>query len=173
MVYQIYPLWLCAAPLQNDGDWALASEHCLLRVLDWVEHIRRLGATCVLFNPLFDSDAHGYDTRDYNKLDCLLGINDDLRQVCAALHATGIKILFGGVFNHVGPGFWAFMDMREKRCDSPYMDWSHISFYGNSNNNDGFWYEAWEGCKELVKLTLLHLVVKIYLFGVVRGWVRD
>ena len=72
VVYQIYPLGLCGAPLQNDGDQAQAGEHRILRVLDWVEHIKRLGATCVLFNPLFESDAHGYDTRDYNKVDCRL-----------------------------------------------------------------------------------------------------
>ena len=132
VVYQIYPLGLCGAPLQNDGDQAQAGEHRILRVLDWVEHIKRLGATCVLFNPLFESDAHGYDTRDYNKVDCRLGTNDDLRQVCAALHAAGIKILFDGVFNHVGRGFWAFKDVQEKRWDSPYKDWFHISFDGKA-----------------------------------------
>ena len=84
VVYQIYPLGLCGAPLQNDGDQSQADNHRILRVLDWVEHIKRLGATCVLFNPLFESDAHGYDTRDYNKVDCRLGTNDDLKQVCAA-----------------------------------------------------------------------------------------
>ena len=173
VVYQIYPLGLCGAPLQNDGDQAQAGEHRILRVLDWVEHIKKLGATCVLFNPLFESDAHGYDTRDYNKVDCRLGTNDDLRQVCAALHAAGIKILFDGVFNHVGRGFWAFKDVQEKRWDSPYKDWFHISFDGNTNYNDGFWYEAWEGCNELVKLNLQNPAVKNYLFDVVRGWVRD
>ena len=75
VVYQIYPLGLCGAPLQNDGDQSQADNHRILRVLDWVEHIKRLGATCVLFNPLFESDAHGYDTRDYNKVDCRLGTN--------------------------------------------------------------------------------------------------
>ena len=173
VVYQIYPLGLCGAPLQNDGDQSQADNHRILRVLDWVEHIKRLGATCVLFNPLFESDAHGYDTRDYNKVDCRLGTNDDLRQVCAALHAAGIKILFDGVFNHVGRGFWAFKDVQEKRWDSPYKDWFHISFDGNTNYNDGFWYEAWEGCNELVKLNLQNPAVKNYLFDVVRGWVRD
>ena len=173
VIYQIYPLGLCGAPLQNDGDQSQADNHRILRVLDWVEHIKRLGATCVLFNPLFESDAHGYDTRDYNKVDCRLGTNDDLKQVCAALHAAGIKILFDGVFNHVGRGFWAFRDVQEKRWDSPYKDWFHISFDGNTNYNDGFWYEAWEGCNELVKLNLQNPAVKNYLFDVVRGWVRD
>ena len=103
VVYQIYPLGLCGAPLQNDGDQAQAGEHRILRVLDWVEHIKRLGATCVLFNPLFESDAHGYDTRDYNKVDCRLGTNDDLRQVCAALHAAGSTM-------------WAVASGRSRTC---------------------------------------------------------
>ena len=71
VIYQIYPLGMCGAPLQNEtpvGQDGVA-EHRILRVLDWVEHIRELGADCVLFNPLFESDAHGYDTRDYNKID--------------------------------------------------------------------------------------------------------
>lgn len=80
VIYQIYPLGLCGAPLQNDGDPSQADQHRLLRVLDWVDHIKALGATCVLFNPLFESDAHGYDTRDYNKVDRRLGTNDDLKQ---------------------------------------------------------------------------------------------
>ena len=41
VVYQIYPLGLCGAPLQNSGDQTQAGEHRLLRVLDWVEHIKR------------------------------------------------------------------------------------------------------------------------------------
>ena len=123
--------------------------------------------------PLFESDAHGYDTRDYNKVDCRLGTNDDLKQVCAALHAAGIRVLLDGVFNHVGRGFWAFKDVQEKKWDSPYKDWFHISFDGNTNYNDGFWYEAWEGCNELVKLNLQHPDVKNYLFDAVRNWVRD
>ena len=49
VIYQIYPLGLCGAPLQNDGDPSQADQHRLLRVLDWVDHIKALGATCVLF----------------------------------------------------------------------------------------------------------------------------
>ena len=169
VVYQIYPLGLCGAPLQNDGDTAQAEQHRLLRVLDWVEHIRDLGATCVLFNPLFESDAHGYDTRDYTKVDCRLGTNEDLKTVVDALHQAGIRVLLDGVFNHVGRGFWAFRDVQQKKWDSPYKDWFHISFDGNTNYNDGFWYEAWEGCNELVKLNLQNPAVKQYLFDVVRG----
>lgn len=169
VIYQIYPLGLCGAPLQNDG----VPEHRILRVLDWVDHIRELGATCVLFNPLFESDAHGYDTRDYRKVDVRLGTNEDLRRVCKALHDAGLKVMFDGVFNHVGRGFWAFRDVQEKRWDSPYKDWFNIHFDGSTNYNDGFWYESWEGCNELVKLNLHNPAVREHLFDAISSWVRD
>lgn len=175
VIYQIYPLGMCGAPLRNDAMplHDNGGEHRILRVLDWVEHIQSLGATCVLFNPLFESDAHGYDTRDYNRVDSRLGTNGDFKQVCRALHDAGLKIMLDGVFNHAGRGFWAFEDVRQKKWDSPYKDWFHISFDGNTNYNDGFWYEGWEGCNELVKLNVRHPDVQNYLFDAIRGWVRD
>lgn len=175
VIYQIYPLGMCGAPLRNDAMplHDNGGEHRILRVLDWVEHIQSLGATCVLFNPLFESDAHGYDTRDYNRVDSRLGTNEDFKQVCRALHDAGLKIMLDGVFNHAGRGFWAFEDVRQKKWDSPYKDWFHISFDGNTNYNDGFWYEGWEGCNELVKLNVRHPDVQNYLFDAIRGWVRD
>ena len=86
------------------------------------------------------------------KIDVRLGTNEDFADVCQALHKEGIKVVLDGVFNHVGRGFWAFQDVLEKRWDSPYKDWFHISFDGNSNYNDGLWYEGWEGNYDLVKL---------------------
>ena len=122
---------------------------------------------------MFESDAHGYDTRDYNRLDCRLGIREDFQQVCAALHEAGLKVMLDGVLNHVGRGFWAFRDVQEKKWDSPYKDWFHISFDGDTGYHDGFWYEAWEGCYELVKLNLKNQAVREHLFDAIRGWVRD
>lgn len=169
VVYQIYPLGLCGAPQVNDG----VTEHRILRVLDWIGHIKKLGATCVLFNPMMESDAHGYDTRDYRKVDCRLGTNEDLKQVCDALHEAGIRILFDGVFNHAGRGFFAFQDVKERKWDSWYKDWFHISFDGNTGYNDGFWYEGWEGHQELVKLNLRNPAVIDYLLESVAGWMDE
>ena len=169
VLYQIYPLGLCGAPRDNDGN----TEHRILRILDWVEHIRDTGADAVLFNPLFESDHHGYDTRDFRTVDCRLGTNEDFKQVCDALHAAGVRVLLDGVFHHVGRGFWAFRDVQERRWDSPYKDWFHISFDGNSNYNDGFWYEGWEGHMELVKLNLQNPAVVEYQFESIRQWVEE
>jgi len=169
-VYQIYPLGLCGAPLSNDGVPASR-----LEVLsdEWLDHIRSLGVNTVLFNPLFESDAHGYDTRDYYKVDVRLGTNEQFASLCRRIHDRGMRVMLDGVFNHVGRGFWAFKDVQEKRWDSPYKDWFHIHFDGNSGYNDGFYYEGWEGHYELVKLNLFHPDVRSHLFDAIRMWVRE
>ena len=109
--YQIYPLGFCGAPFENDGK----ESHRILKVKEWIPHIQKLGANAVYFSPLFESDTHGYNTRDYTKIDTRLGTNADFKEVCDNLHAAGIKVVLDGVFNHVGRGFWAFQDVLEKR----------------------------------------------------------
>lgn len=167
--YQIYPLGFCGAPFENDG--VLTPR--IRKVIDWIPHIKNLGANAIYFSPVFESDTHGYNTRDFRKIDVRLGTNEDFADVCQALHKEGIRVVLDGVFNHVGRGFWAFQDVLEKRWDSPYKDWFHISFDGNSNYNDGLWYEGWEGNYDLVKLNLCHPDVKQHIFDSIRSWVEE
>ncbi len=167
--YQIYPLGMTGAPFENDG----VLEHRILRVLDWIPHLKKLGISAVYFSPVFESDTHGYNTRDYGKIDVRLGTNEDFRKVCDALHREDIKVVLDGVFNHVGRGFWAFQDVLKNREGSAYKDWFHINFGGNSNYNDGLWYEGWEGNFDLVKLNLRNPAVYDHIFDNVKGWVRE
>ncbi|MBR6390324.1 MAG: cyclomaltodextrinase [Lachnospiraceae bacterium] len=168
--YQIYPLGFCGAPYENDGN----PEHRILKVLDWIPHMKKLGINAIYFSPLFESDTHGYNTRDYTRIDTRLGTNEDFKKVCDALHAEGIRIVLDGVFNHVGRGFWAFQDVLRNRENSPYRWWFHnISFEGNSNYNDGLWYEGWEGNYDLVKLNLGNEDVVQHIFSAVKGWVDE
>ncbi|MBO6239894.1 MAG: cyclomaltodextrinase [Butyrivibrio sp.] len=167
--YQIYPLGFCGAPFENDG----VLQHRILKVIDWIPHLKKLGVGAVIFNPLFESDTHGYNTRDYKKIDSRLGTNADFKKVCKALHKEKIKIVLDGVFNHAGRGFFGFEDVRQKKWDSPYKDWFNISFDGNSNYNDGFWYEGWEGNYDLVKLNLKNPAVTDYLFESVKYWIDE
>ncbi len=167
--YQIYPLGFCGAPFENDGN--LQSR--IRKVNDWIPHIQKLGANAVYFSPVFESDTHGYNTRDYVKIDVRLGTNEDFKEVCANLHAAGIRVVLDGVFNHVGRGFWAFQDVIHNRENSPYKDWFHISFEGNSNYNDGLWYEGWEGNYDLVKLNLRNEDVIQHIFWAVKQWIEE
>ena len=169
VIYQVYPLGFCGAPDKNDGNL----EHRILKVLDFVPHFKKLNISAVYFCPLFESVAHGYDTVDFNKIDTRLGTNEDFKKVCDSLHQNGIKVLLDGVFNHVGREFFAFKDVREKKWDSQYKDWFIINFDGNSNYNDGFWYEGWEGHYELVKLNLDNFAVKDYLLSCVGRWIDE
>ena len=168
--YQIYPLGFCGAPFENDG----VLEHRILKVLDWIPHMRKLGVNAVYFSPLFESDTHGYNTRDYRKVDVRLGTNEDFKKVCDALHENQIRVVLDGVFNHVGRGFWAFQDVLRNRQSSPYVSWFYrIAFDGNSNYNDGFWYEGWEGNYDLVKLNLHNEDVVRHLLDSVKFWVDE
>ena len=167
--YQIYPIGFCGAPTANDGKTVSR----ILKLKDWSSYLESLGISSILLNPIFESDNHGYDTRDYKKIDCRLGTNKDFAEVCKDLHAHNVKIVLDGVFNHVGRGFWAFKDVQEKKWDSPYKDWFCINFDGNSCYNDGFWYEGWEGHFELVKLNLANSAVVDYLLECVKGWIDE
>lgn len=167
--YQIYPIGFCGAPVHNDGV-------CVPRIrklMDWSEYLQTLGVDSILLNPIFESDNHGYDTRDFKTIDCRLGTNENFKEVCEDLHKHNVKIVLDGVFNHVGRGFWAFKDVQEKKWNSPYKDWFHISFDGNSCYNDGFWYEGWEGHFELVKLNLQNPAVVDYLMECVKYWIDE
>ncbi len=167
--YQIYPLGFCGAPFENDG----VMEHRITKVNDWIPHIKELGADAIYFSPVFESDTHGYNTRDYKKIDCRLGTNEDFKEVAANLHKNGIKVVLDGVFNHVGRGFWAFQDVLQNRENSRYRDWFFIDFGGNSHYNDGLWYEGWEGNFDLVKINLRNEEVINHILDAVKYWVDE
>ncbi|MBR2683738.1 MAG: maltodextrin glucosidase [Atopobiaceae bacterium] len=171
VAYQIYPLGLCGAPYENDG----VLEHRLLQLIDngWIDHMAKLGVGCLILNPVFQSEAHGYDTIDYRQVDVRLGTNDDLRRVVEACHAKGIRVLLDGVFNHVGRSFWAFADVLKHRESSPYAGWFNIDWRGNNEYNDGFTYETWAGVPYLVKLNHHNPQLNDYCAKVIRSWECD
>lgn len=165
--YQIYPLGFCGAPQENDGVCVPR----ITKILKWEEHLKRLNVGAVYFSPLFESDRHGYDTRDFLKVDVRLGTNDDFIEVCRSLHSREIRVVLDGVFHHVGRGFWAFQDVISHREQSRYCSWFYLNFQGDSNYGDGFWYEGWEGHYELVKLNLQNPEVVDYLLECVKFWI--
>ncbi len=167
--YQIYPLGFCGAPFENDG--VLTSR--IKKVEEWIPHMKKLGINAIYFSPVFESDTHGYNTRDYKKIDVRLGTNEDFKEVCKKLHENGIRVVLDGVFNHVGRGFYQFQDVVKNRETSPYLNWFHINLSGNSNYNDGLWYEGWEGNYDLVKLNLQNDQVVNHILDAVKYWVEE
>lgn len=167
--YQIYPLGFCGSPRINDG----ITVNRIKKVLEWIPHLKKMNISGVYFSPVFDSDAHGYDTRDYSRIDPRLGTNEDFGRVVKNLHANGIRVIIDGVFNHVGRGFFGFQDLLKNGEKSIYKDWFFTDFTRNTEYNDGFWYEGWEGYYNLVKLNLKNPEVISYLCDRVTDWVHE
>ena len=169
--YHIYPLGLTGAPRVNDQEETV---HRMQDLFPWIDHLKKLGITAIYIGPLFESTTHGYDTRDYKKVDRRLGDNEDFKEFVKRSHEAGIRVVVDGVFNHTGREFFAFKDIQQNRERSPYCSWyKGVNFGWNSPYNDGFGYEAWRNCFELVNLNLWEPAVKNYLYDVIRFWIHE
>lgn len=168
--YQIYPLGFCGAERENDFG---AVRHRLGKIEAEIPRLKQLGITAVLFNPLFESERHGYDTVDFYKVDRRLGTNEEFKALVGKFHEAGIRVVLDGVFNHVGRAFTPFKEVLAKREETDYRFWFHVNFNGNSRYNDGLDYENWEGHPELVKLRLDNCDLQKYLMDAVRFWISE
>lgn len=169
--YHMYPLGMSGAPFENKGE---VVEHRFDELRKWLPHVKELGCGAIYIGPLFESTTHGYDTRDYKMVDRRLGDNEDFKDFVRQAHGLGLKIVVDGVFNHTGREFFAFQDIQKYREGSRYCGWyKGINFGWNNPYNDGFGYEAWRNCFELVNLNLQNREVKDYLFDVIRFWIHE
>ncbi len=170
--YHVYPIGAFGCPRENHGEETAG--HRILQLIDWIPHLKTIGVNAIYLGPIFESGTHGYDTFDYYKLDSRLGDNNDLKKVIDACHKEGIKVVLDGVFNHIGRGHKAFLDVKENRENSQYRDWiAGINFGGNNWYNDGFSYECWAGAQELVKLNYWCQDVNNYILNAVGMWIDE
>lgn len=170
--YHIYPLGAFGCPRENKGEETAG--HRILKLIDWIDHLTDIGVNAVYLGPIWESGTHGYDTFDYYTLDRRLGTNEDFKKVVEALHKAGIKVVLDGVFNHVGRGHKAFLDVKEKRESSSYAGWiSGLNFGGNNWYNDGFSYDCWAGAQELVKLNYYNEDVNNHILNAVAMWISE
>lgn len=170
VIYNIYPLGFCGAPKEND----FKQEYRLDKIYGWIDHMKSMSVNALVFNPVFESSKHGYDTIDYKKIDCRLGDNESFKKICKTLHDNGIRVMLDGVFNHVGRDFFAFKDVQQNRENSRYASWfENVNFWNNSPYNDGFSYEGWAGHYDLVKLNLHNDEVVNYLLDCAKFWIDE
>lgn len=168
--YHIYPLGFCGAPQHNDR---ISAPVCRLsKILDWLPHLKQLNVNAVYLGPVFEAAGHGYDTNDYCRVDRRLGTAETLAETVRILHQNGIRVILDGVFNHVGRGFFAFADVRRNKQSSPYCDWFKLDFAKDNHFHDGFCYEGWDGCDDIVKLNLKNKEVQKYLLEAVSYWIK-
>lgn len=172
-IYHIYPLGFCGCEKFRSEAKELEKGR-ILKVIEWIPHLKKMHFNAVYFGPLFESFEHGYDTTNYYTVDKRLGTNAEFKQVCNELHKNGIRVILDGVFNHVGRDHAAFKDLQQNGQGSRYKDWfAGVNFGGRSPYGDNFSYEGWNGHYNLVKLNLYNNEVVEHLFGAVKMWIEE
>lgn len=170
--YHIYPLGFCGCSTCN--SYNQDNEEKLLKIIDWIPHMKYLGVNSLYLGPIFESKEHGYDTTDYFRVDSRLGTNQTLKKLVKALKSEGISVILDGVFNHVGRDFFAFSDVQRNGQNSIYTSWfDGLDFSKKSPYNDCFTYKTWDGHYNLVKLNLKNPQVKSYLLEAVKFWIEE
>lgn len=142
-----------------------------------LDYIASLGVTCIYLNPIFESHSnHRYDTADYEKIDGLLGTEEDLKRLCKkAKKKYGISIILDGVFSHTG-------------CDSKYFNkygtYDTVGAYNSKESPYFSWYKfinypdeyhSWWGITLLPELIEENESYRKYICGkngVLRKWLR-
>ena len=110
-----------------------------------LDYLKELGITTIYLCPIFESDSnHRYNTGDYDKVDPMLGDEEDLRRLCEKARARGMHVMLDGVFNHTGNNSRYFNALGSypslgaaQSPESPYYDW--YSFHHWPDRYDCWW----------------------------------
>jgi cyclomaltodextrinase len=165
--WQIYPLGFVGAE-QTALPPGSGARHRLPQLLPWLDYLVELGCNGLALNPVFSSESHGYDIVDHFVIDARLGDDGDIDQLIASCHEKGVRVLFDGVFNHVGRAFPGFVDVIANRRESKWADWFDIDWDGDGP--DGFSYRTFEGHGGLVALNHDCPAVADYVVSAMEHW---
>ena len=134
VIYQIFPDRFANGDQSNDppgtDPWG-SDPHSrrfqggdLQGVTAHLDYLSDLGVDLIYLNPVFASPSnHRYDAVDYHQVDPALGGTDALKELVAAAHDRGIRIILDASFNHTHPLFFAFQDIIRNGADSGYRNW--------------------------------------------------
>lgn len=165
-------------PILSKWSDSITHLHCchqyfggdLKGVIEKLDYLYELGVRVIYFNPIFLSgSAHGYDPYDYYTVDPKFGTLEDLRKLLDEAHKRSIRVIFDYVPDHVGIGFWAFLDVYQKGRDSPYWSWFTIYRWPFRLLESGA-YDCWWGFSSLPRLRADNPEVREYLIKVAIHW---
>ena len=157
VLWHVYPLGFTGA--ETHAESGSPVQHRLPHLEHWLDRLLVLGANGLQLGPVFESETHGYDTRDHFRIDPRLGDEQDLRALVAAAHRRGIKIVLDGVFNHIGRSFARFV--AAEAGDPAAARWFR--------RTNGGWTD-FEGHGALVALNHAEDEVRDHIVAVMRYW---
>ncbi|NNE69336.1 MAG: alpha-amylase, partial [Rhodothermales bacterium] len=140
-------------------------------LIDHLPYLDSLGINALYLNPVFEAPSlHKYDGKTYHHIDPNFGPDPDgdralmetedpldpttwvwtsadllALELIEQVHARGMRIIFDGVFNHMGIESFAFKDVVVNQEDSPYADWFIVHAWDDPDAGTSFDYEGWVG----------------------------
>ena len=146
-------------------------------VIDKLDYLKGLGVETLYFNPIFEAaENHRYGTADYDRVDPMLGTNEDFTRLCGEAHKRGMRVMLDGVFNHTGyvsryfNGDESYPDQGASQSqDSPCYSWFSFVQWPRK-------YDSWWGIYSLPAVNENDPSYRDFIFGsedsVVRRWLR-
>ena len=151
-----------------------------------LDYFKSLNVDVLYLNPVFEAYSnHRYDTGDYEKVDSLLGTNEDFIHLLKAAKKKGIRVILDGVFSHTGSdskyfnrnGSYDSLGAYQSK-ESPYYDWYDFSEHPNKYDS---WWGVWSlPCvKELTPSYMDYIlknkdsIVKRWIKAGLSGWRLD
>ena len=93
-------------------------------IVSQIDYLKTLGVDCIWLMPIYPSPLKddGYDIADFKSIHPNYGTLDDLKDLIAAAHDAGIKIIMELVLNHTSDQHPWFQAARKDRS-SPYRNY--------------------------------------------------
>ncbi|MFM7701437.1 MAG: glycoside hydrolase family 13 protein [Bacteroidota bacterium] len=174
----------------------------LAGILQRLDYLRELGVEAIYLNPIFYAPSHHrYDAYMLHHVDPYLGPDpqgdlaiiaqeklDDPQtwqwtsadtmalHLVGKVHQFGMRIIWDGVFNHLGVGSPFFQDVIRHQQASAYADWFEVEQWSNPDSGKDFRYKGWFGIQELPEIKEnsggLTEGPSNYVMNITRRWMR-
>ncbi len=171
-------------------------------IIDRLGYLDSLGVSAIYLNPVFTAPSlHKYDGATYHHIDpnfgpdpagdrAMIATEDPLDpatwvwtsadelalELIARIHSRGMRVIFDGVFNHMGINSFAFQDLMANQQESSYADWFIVHSWDDPAAGTAFDYEGWVGVKSLPAFredeTGIVPGPRDYIFAAVSRWMN-
>jgi cyclomaltodextrinase / maltogenic alpha-amylase / neopullulanase len=169
-------------------------------ILNKLDYLSELGVTAIYLNPVFWApSSHKYDAATFHHIDPYFGpdpkgdiklieseIPDDpstwvwtsadklMLKLIGEIHSRNMRVIFDGVFNHMGINSWVFKDVVKNQQNSKYKDWFAVTSWDDPEKGTKFNYHGWFGVKELPEINEDENGIvegpKKYIFDITKRW---